>query len=140
MDLHEDVGDLLAKYLPNTLIIPSYGNNDWLFHYQYPDGDHKSDFLSKMYKNWFLKQPKASKNPDLEKWSETFMEGGYYMVNFTDNFSILSLNTLMFNTNLLAINDKGFDANKQLDWLENHLNSSAPNHRFVLTYHIYPGS
>ncbi len=55
MMIHGKVADLLAKYLPKTMIIPSYGNNDWLFHYQYPAGEHKEDFLTKMFNNWFQK-------------------------------------------------------------------------------------
>ena len=32
-DVHTKISDLLAKYLPNTLMIPTFGNNDWLYHY-----------------------------------------------------------------------------------------------------------
>jgi len=31
--VHEMISDLLAIHLPNVLIVPAYGNNDWLFHY-----------------------------------------------------------------------------------------------------------
>jgi hypothetical protein len=31
--IHWEISELLAKYLPNTLVIPAFGNNDWIFHY-----------------------------------------------------------------------------------------------------------
>ena len=67
------------------------------------------------------------------------MQGGYYRVDLTPKVSVLSLNTLMFNTNLLGQNADPNTEN-QLNWLESALNSSEPDHRFILTFHIYAGS
>ena len=101
MDAHDIIANLLAKYLPNTLILPAFGNNDWLFHYQSPYAPYKDEFYKNISNNWFLKQPIAAARPDLPQWNETFMKGGYYRVDLTSKISVLSLNTLMFNSNLL---------------------------------------
>ncbi len=57
-----------------------------------------------MSKNWFLNQQVAAKRPDLPKINETFMQGGFYRMDLSDKVSILSLNTLVFNTKTLGQN------------------------------------
>ena len=97
---------LLRKYLPNVLIIPTLGNNDFVFHYQSPFGEYRSEFYSFLSQNWFANQPQMVNRPDLNAINDTFMNGGgYYKVKLNDNITVLALNTLMFNTNSEFSND-----------------------------------
>ncbi len=32
-DVHSLISNMIAKYLPKTLVVPAFGNNDWIFHY-----------------------------------------------------------------------------------------------------------
>jgi len=89
---------------------------------------------------WFGKQPMAASRPDLAQWNQTFMQGGYYRVDLSPKISILALNTLMFNVNTQGKNADPANATLQLDWLEQALKSSEPDHRFILTFHIYAGT
>ena len=51
--VHTTISDLLAKYLPNTLIIPTLGNNDFIYHYQSPFAEQRDDFFTFLWQNWF---------------------------------------------------------------------------------------
>ena len=89
---------------------------------------------------WFSKQPVAASRPDLAQWNQTFMQGGYYRVDLSPKISILALNTLTFNVKTLEQNADPANATIQLDWLEQALNSSELDRRFILTFHIYAGT
>lgn len=39
----------LAERLPNTLILPSFGNNDWYYHYQSPYDSDQGSFYTFMF-------------------------------------------------------------------------------------------
>ena len=118
-DVHQQISGLLAKYLPNTLIIPSLGNNDFIYHYQSPFADYREDYYSFMWQQWFTAQPQMANRADLASIQQTFMEGGgYYKVKLNQNISVLALNTLMFNVLEGAENENITEVNGQLDWLE----------------------
>ena len=118
-DVHQQISGLLAKYLPNTLIIPSLGNNDFIYHYQSPFADYREDYYSFMWQQWFTAQPQMANRADLASIQQTFMEGGgYYKVKLNQNISVLALNTLMFNALEGAENENITEVNGQLDWLE----------------------
>jgi hypothetical protein len=36
LDVHLNFSILAAQYLPNALVLPTFGNNDFKFHYQAP--------------------------------------------------------------------------------------------------------
>ena len=52
---HTLVADYMKKYFPDTLILPTLGNNDVKYHYQVPGSDHKDEFYSYMFNEWFIK-------------------------------------------------------------------------------------
>jgi hypothetical protein len=96
-DLHQSVATLLSKYLPNTQIIPTLGNNDWLYHYQSPYTDFKADFYGLLFDKWFQQQGVSRARSDIDKIKSTFLDGGYYRIDMSDNLSVLGLNTLLWN-------------------------------------------
>ena len=41
LEVHSNISSYISEHLPNTLIIPSFGNNDFKYHYQSADEIHK---------------------------------------------------------------------------------------------------
>lgn len=96
-EIHSNVSKHIAEHLPNTLIIPSFGNNDFKYHYNSPDEDHKTEFYSYIFDLWFTNMTSKNRNlSNLEDIKASFLKGGYYRVDITDTISALALNTIMF--------------------------------------------
>ncbi len=139
-EVHTSISELLAKYLPNTLIIPTLGNNDYIYHYQSPFGQFRQEYYSLMSHNWFTLQPQMANRPDMPQINQTFNEnGGYYKVKLNQNITVLALNTLMFNSLQEEDNVNVTEATAQLDWLEAQFSNAADGEKFILTFHIYAG-
>ena len=47
------VADLFKQYFPDTLIVPTLGNNDGKYHNQAIDPADKADFYSTFFAKWF---------------------------------------------------------------------------------------
>ena len=92
----------LAAKFPDTLIIPTFGNNDPEYH-DNPIPVADQDFYYRYTYDLFFKvlPGNRSKLTDEQKVSihETFMKGGYYRVDLTDKISVLALNTLYYDSN-----------------------------------------
>lgn len=132
-----NISNWVDKYLPDTYILPTLGNNDYLYHYQSPQVARQEDFYNHLYKIWFEDNPK--KLPNIENIEKTFKSGGYYRTDLNDNLSVLGLNTLIFNKK----NDESYQTpgagKEQMDWIEKQLKESSDDRKFILTCHIYPG-
>jgi hypothetical protein len=76
--------------------LPTFGNNDFKFHYEVPDDDYKLEFYSKIMKGWFTDQPTNSKTLNTDLIKTTFLYGGYYRVNFGSNITLLAMNSIAF--------------------------------------------
>jgi hypothetical protein len=72
---------LVAKYLPNTVVLPSFGNNDFKFHYMPPTQDDKHQFFETLFGYWFKNHPANSKLLNLNLIWNTFEMNGFYRVN-----------------------------------------------------------
>jgi len=126
---------------PNTLIIPAVGNNDPEFHYQVPDVEEKYSYYDFLFETWFLDHEPNSKLSNLNQIKSTFLDGGYYRVDYSDSLSIFSLNTVYFSKKNDNTNDPGTALN-QMNWLSSHLadiKANDPNRKVIITYHIIPG-
>lgn len=42
--VHSEIADYIVKYLPDTLVLPTLGNNDYKYHYQSPYEHDKVEF------------------------------------------------------------------------------------------------
>lgn len=105
-----------AKYFPNTLIVPTLGNNDPKYHYEGLDLADKDEYFSFLYNAWFNLLPFNSGLKNLSEIKNTMMNGGYYRVDIDSKLTILAINTLYFNTKNDATN-QGTEAQDQLDWI-----------------------
>lgn len=117
METLQVVTDLIAKYFPNTLVLPVIGNNDAYHHNEAPWTTEKSPYYTDIYKMWFDEIPKNAKLSNLKDIKETFEYGGFYRVDVNNQLSVLSLNTMYLTLeDELSMNpDEG---DKMLDWFE----------------------
>jgi len=110
----------LNQAFPETIILPTLGNNDVRNHYLPPSEENKTDFYTFIYDIWFAQQahkPFFQTPGVLEKINQTMMEGGYYRVDIDDDISILTMNTLYFDLEA-APYPRGNVADVMLDWYE----------------------
>eukprot|EP00347_Sterkiella_histriomuscorum_P022332 403330854 len=135
------VSQTISQYFPNTLVIPSLGNNDPKYHYVALNHQDKAEYFSFLFDSWF-NQISGNKNKlSVEQLADikgTFLKGGYYRVDVDDKLSVLALNTLNFNKK----NDEsqqGTDAPDQMNWFKSQL-ANGGNRKFLITNHIYPGA
>ena len=80
-----------------------------------------------------------SQLPELENIKSTFLDGGYYKLRLRENLTVLALNTLPFNV-MNKPQLQGDQITKQFDWIVEELEKADPSEKFILSYHIYPGS
>ena len=57
--------------------------------------NNKAEFYTFMHNLWFNNHPANKKYASAVK--PTFLDGGYYKIDVTDQLSVLSLNTLEYN-------------------------------------------
>ena len=79
------VASLLRDSFPNSLLLPSMGNNDPEYHYQVPTVNNKNEYYSFVYDAWF----KSKELNAREK--ENFLNGGYFKLK------IKGINNYMIN-------------------------------------------
>ncbi len=141
LDVHSNISQQIKIRFPNALIIPSLGNNDHEFHDQVPDLKQKYSFYNFLFDTWFEDHIPNSKLTNLAEIRSTFLDGGFYRVDFSDELSIFSMNTVYFTKG----NDDTTDpaaAMNQMNWLRAHLASiktNEPNRKAIITYHVLPG-
>jgi hypothetical protein len=107
LEVHQNFSILAAKYLPNTIVLPTFGNNDFKFHYQTPLQDNKKPFFEEIFEFWFQNHPANSKMLNLPLIKSTFMMGGFYRVNLPQssaNVSVLAMNSISYSTKNLNVN------------------------------------
>ena len=93
---------MLSEKFPDTLIIPQFGNNDCEYHDNPEPLEDDQPFYKFIYDLWFEKLP-GNKNseilaPQLATIKETFLYGGFYGVDLTDEISVLAINTLFYDS------------------------------------------
>jgi hypothetical protein len=81
--------------MPNTIVLPTFGNNDFEFHYQVPQLDMISTFYGEIFSDWFetIAANKRLLN-QTESIRRTFMQGGFYRANLNSNTTILAINSV----------------------------------------------
>jgi hypothetical protein len=105
------VSTIQAQF-PNTVLIPTIGNNDYYVHNQAPAESDKNEYYSFLYSTFFAG---SRGSQDIEN---TFLNGGYYRLDLSENLSVLALNTMYYSIK----NDKSNQATEpfdQLEWLSN---------------------
>ncbi len=96
MSVHRNLSVMFYLQLPNTLIIPTFGNNDFDIDDEPANETSKAEFYGRMFSMWFEKNPTNAARMNLTMMRPTFMHGGYYRVDINRNLSVLALNTVMY--------------------------------------------
>ena len=98
---HAGVADILSQKFPDTLIVPAFGNNDAEYHDNPTPHENEFFFYDYIFNLWFLLLPENNRHfsyEDKQEIYKTFIEGGYYRVDLTEDVSVLALNTLYFDS------------------------------------------
>jgi len=136
------ISSCFAQYIDpsfsKTIIIPTIGNNDAKFHYEFPQtGEEADEYYGFLYDLWWNEigaNPEYSKKDEVK---ETFMKGGFYRYDHSDKISFLALNSLYWSEK----NEKFSSSisHSQLDWLEEQLRDAEDSRQFIINMHIFPG-
>jgi len=122
-----------------SFLFPAIGNNDVEFHYQVPVGKDRRKYYSILFEEWFEKNPKNTLLRNFAEIKTDFMNGGYYKADIAENFSIIVLNTLYWN----SANDENNDPETseiQLIWLEKKLKETRLRAgKAIIVSHIFSG-
>ena len=128
------VNELIASKFPDTLVLPAFGNNDSKFHDNpIPDSDAPF-FYNYMFNLWFKLLPGNSKlltDEQIASIHKTFEIGGYYRVDLNEKVSILSINTLYYDSERTRL-DSTQSGVQQMFWLEQQLKESDKDRKFVI--------
>lgn len=121
-----------------SVLIPTIGNNDVKFHYEFPRTPEDSEeYYGYLYDLWFNHALGNRNYTKKEEVKATIMKGGYFTYDYSANLTFVSVNTLYF-----SVKNEQFNStvsNEQLDWLESLLRDSDQNRRFVINMHVFPG-
>lgn len=149
--------DLLSSKFPNTIILPSIGNNDIKYHYKAPaQNDDARDYYT-FFADVLFNQVSGNRKIKTDLIKESFLYKGYFRYDYdwpsySDGFylSFLGFNSLYYSVNAPALAGDTIDPNQefkreydimqqQLDWLETQLKTAEDDRKFVIFFHIYPG-
>jgi hypothetical protein len=77
--------------------LPVFGNNDLLDNYQVPGYGEVSanEYWKIVHEKWFQQPDVASQT------NTTFLEGGWFEYKIDSKLSVIGLNTILFNANLI---------------------------------------
>lgn len=99
-------------------------------------GEGGIEFLEFYWRAFFETHPTNSKLKQLKEMKETWMKGGYFTTLLDKDLSVISLDTLYFDSD----NDQQ-DKQEQADqllWMSKLLkNPPTKNHKWIITSHIY---
>ncbi len=127
----------LVEHFPQTVIIPTIGNNDGRYHDEAIDETDKSDYYNFVYDLWF-KNFSGNANLDLASIKSTFINGGYYRADINSSLSVLSVNTMYFD-----LNDNSLHNGEQVlvnNWFEYELSlAKTESRKVIITAHVYAG-
>ena len=115
-------------------MLPAFGNNDSKYHDNPIPDDDAPFFYDYIFNLWFKLLPGNRKQIPEDKIKEikrTFEIGGFYRVDLNDNVSVLSLNTLYYDSERTRTDSSGSGV-QQMFWLQEQLSKAEENRKFVI--------
>ncbi|XP_066919533.1 cyclic GMP-AMP phosphodiesterase SMPDL3A-like isoform X2 [Clytia hemisphaerica] len=117
-------------------IIFSIGNNDIPLHYN-PPVEHPESFYgdlsNEVTKYIFPKSSVLAELNSVKEFNESFLQGGYYVVNVSEFLQLITLSTNYWNSRCFTINPSITTiGDRQMKWLENTLKTAAATNKKVL--------
>lgn len=77
---------------PDIPIIPVVGNNDVVYHDQAPTAENKEAYYTALWEIWFENVPANAHIAANDTIKATWMQGGFYAYELSDDIMILCLN------------------------------------------------
>ena len=96
MQTHQQLAQMAHEKFPDTIVIPTFGNNDFDLDDEPANETQKREFYSEIFRYWFHDNPANVKVMNLNEIWRTFLNGGYYRVDVDPKLSVLALNTVMY--------------------------------------------
>ena len=121
-----NVANEFKTHFPSTIILPVFGNNDFKYNYQVPKFTEKKEYYKFLFNTFFETHDENYQLPDLDEIRKTFLNGGYYKIDFEGNLRVIVLNTLYY----LTTNQENRDpkaAAAQIKWFEQKMKEAKEN-------------
>ena len=61
MRIHQNISNIITEVMPNTIVIPTFGNNDFDIDDEPANETTKKEFYNRIFNMWFVEHPKNSK-------------------------------------------------------------------------------
>lgn len=127
----------LTAQFPNTVILPTIGNNDGRFHDQAIDEADSADYYSFLYDLWFAQFP-GNQGLNLANIKETFMTAGFYRADLTSELTVLQMNSMYWAFDDVTEHDG--EQTTSLTWLNSQLKlARSEGRKVIILDHIYAG-
>ena len=95
--ISQDFNQYIGAMFPNSSIIPTIGNNDVKYHYEYPlNEDDSHDYYGFLYDLWWNQVPGNSNYTKKEEVKSSMMKGGYFIYEHNTNLTFIAVNSLYF--------------------------------------------
>jgi len=117
------VNELIAQKFPDTLVLPAFGNNDTKYHDNPVPDDDAPFFYEYVFNLWFKLLPgnqKLLKKKQIDAIFNSFQIGGFYRVDLNEKVSVLSLNTLYYDSERTRTDATGSGV-QQMFWFQEQL-------------------
>jgi hypothetical protein len=126
------------EHFPNTVILPTFGNNDGRYHDEAIDEKDKSDYYNFVYNLWF-EQLTGNAGLDVASIKSTLLTAGYYRADLSPRVTVLSMNSMYMDASDLSTHNGQADV--ILTWLEYQLTLAQHDGRkVIISDHVYAGS
>ena len=108
---------LVAKYFPETIVLPTIGNNDGRYHSLAIDESDKTDYYSFLHEQWFSVLP-GNKGLDSDTIKSDVQTAGYYAVQLPGtNYTVLNMNSMYCDIDDDARTPHVGEATVELNWV-----------------------
>lgn len=131
--------DTVSQMFPETPILFTQGNDDYVINYQVPDTQHKFDYYQFMYQK-IITDIKANKFADTPENREIYLQTGCYTMELQQGLLLISINSMHFSIKNNWHNDPESPARIWTWFAETLKNAKQKNLRVILIYHIPHGS
>lgn len=134
--IFETVINMVVEYFPNTPILPAIGNNDCYYHDMAPELQDQAQYYTELQDIFFKNVTANAAIYANQTIMDTWMTGGYYAYQLTDDLMLITLNGIYpFTSNRVQV-ENGTEL--MLNWLNDTLNAN-PNMKFMTQVHVFFG-
>ena len=113
----------IGAIFPKSVVIPTIGNNDVMYHYEFPiNEEHHNEYYGFLYNLWWNQVPGNANYTKKEEIKNSMMKGGYFIYEYNTNLIFIAVNSLYFSVKNEKYNTTV--SREQLEWVEDVLKNS----------------